>query len=223
MHNTSRVEGEPYGNLLSEKKFRGFPTMAYMDAEGEVLTSSMPRSVDGFRSVHAALGAEQALAAKAKAGKLSPADTGKWLIARMDLGKVELEAAQTEFASIEGKLSAEQKKEIGPRLVDMEVAQVMNSTGTAMRGKPQDEMEDALAEKYGAMLKAKKIPSDKAAARFWLPIMRSAERGKDEATATRAKTELEALAARDPSQKAMIERMLNPPARRESVPAAKIK
>ena len=198
--------------------------MAYMDAEGEVLTSSMERSVAGFEKVYVALGAEQKLAAQAKAGKLSATDTGKWLLARMDLGKVQLEAAQTEFASIEGKLSAELKKEIAPRLVDLELAQVMSEANAAMRArKPREEVAAEVGGKLKAMLEAKKIPSDGSALMFWAQLLQAGKTDADEALEARAKTELEALAARDPSKKTSVERILNPPVRRESVPAARIK
>lgn len=224
MHNTSHVEGEPYGNLLREKGFGGFPTMAYLDAEGEVLTSSMPRSVEGFQKVHGALGAEQAFAAKAKAGKLSPTDTAKWLLARIDLGKVQLDAAQTEYASIEGKLSADLKKEIAPKLIDLEFAQVMTAANAASRArKPREEVTAEVTAKLKAMLEAKKIPSDASAFNFWAQLLQAGKRDGDEALEARAKTELEALASRDPSKKTAVERVLNPPVRRESVPAAKIK
>lgn len=195
-----------------------------MDAEGEVLTSSMDRSVAGFEKVYGALGAEQALAAKAKAGKLSPTDTAKWLLARMDLGKVQLEAAQTEFASIESKLSADLKKEIAPKLVDLELAEVMSAANAAMRAKKsREEVTAEVTGKLKAMLAAKKIPSDGSAIMFWAQLLQAGKSDGDEALEARAKTELEALAARDPSKKATVERMLNPPVRRESVPAAKIK
>ncbi len=204
------MKDEPYGNLLAEKKFTGFPTLCYMDAEGEVLTKSIDRSVDGFQRVHAALAAETELAAKAKSGKLTPADSMKLLVTRIDLGKVDLDAAKTELAGFESKLTAEQKAEIGPRIIDLEMAKVMSSAPRPRTAEEAQAAQAELANKLKAMVEANRIPSDRQAITFWGLLLRD----KDEAIVARAKKELAALAERDPGQKARIDRILNPPVRR---------
>ena len=37
LHNTSQVDDEPYPDLLSEKGFRGFPSVAVMDSVGDII------------------------------------------------------------------------------------------------------------------------------------------------------------------------------------------
>ena len=48
LHNTSRVDDEPYPRLLQEKGFGGFPSLCFMDADGNVLITQGQRSVAAF-------------------------------------------------------------------------------------------------------------------------------------------------------------------------------
>src|SRR5688572_20835245 len=51
LHNTSKVEGEPYPKLPKEKGVR-IPSVCFMDADGNVLTKG-GRSVKAFVETHA--------------------------------------------------------------------------------------------------------------------------------------------------------------------------
>src|SRR5687768_3533771 len=89
LHNTSRVEGVKYDDLLRVKGFNSFPTLAFMDAEGEVLTSQVPRSVSGFQQTAAALRELGELRKAEKEGKLAGDAAARLLLAQIDLGTVE--------------------------------------------------------------------------------------------------------------------------------------
>ena len=41
LHNTSRVDSEPYPNLLYEMGGIGFPTVSYLDAEGRLRSEDL--------------------------------------------------------------------------------------------------------------------------------------------------------------------------------------
>ncbi len=45
VHITTRIEGHPYDDLLRKSGFNSFPTLAILDENGTVLTSSMDRTV----------------------------------------------------------------------------------------------------------------------------------------------------------------------------------
>lgn len=48
MHNTSRVDDDPYPRLLSEKGGTGFPSLFFLDETGDVLLKQGSRTVDAF-------------------------------------------------------------------------------------------------------------------------------------------------------------------------------
>ncbi len=219
-----------------------------MDAEGEVLTSSMDRSVAGFQKTATALGEVAELDKAEKAGKLHGDAAARLILAKIDLGKLDFAAAQPSVASLSG-VSPEFKKKLDARLLDLEIGgifskhqtaampeqqklmQAMRPAGGAQPSKEErdaaqaamteltNSTQDAIAADLLALVEKGAVPADKTAARFWQTLMRHAERHKNDAMSKRAKGEMEALAKRDPEQKDMIERMLNPGAAR---PAARI-
>ncbi|HLU37900.1 MAG TPA: hypothetical protein VK081_00850 [Planctomycetota bacterium] len=192
-----------------------------MDASGDVLTSAVPRTVPAFHRTLDALLALQALTEKAKAGKLDPEETGKYLTARIDLGQLDFAAARKEFAAVADKLGADQRKAIEAKLVDLEVQSVL-AKQTQMRGQPREAIEDALAEDFGRMLTEGKIPSDAHALNFWLILHNAARRRGDDAMLERARNELTALGARNTQLQRRIDALLNPQ-QRGTVPATPVR
>lgn len=230
------------------KGFRGFPSLAFMDAEGEVLTSNIERSVSGFDKTAAALAAQRELAAANKAGKLDAEGAAKLLNAELDLGKLDFAAASKRVAALPAGLSAATKTALEQRMVDLEVMAIFAKHQEAVQSEQQklamalrpvdgkapekevaeatraqmvklnDGVQDAQAADFTKLIEAKRIPSDKVAVRFWNTLRLHAQRHKDDAMAQRAKQEMEAIATRQPDQKQMIERMLNPTQGRGAVP-----
>ena len=64
MHNTSRVDDEPYPQLLQEKGFGGFPSLCFMDAGGNVLVRQSARTVVAFEGTASRLNSLFELRAK---------------------------------------------------------------------------------------------------------------------------------------------------------------
>ncbi len=54
LHVTTRVDTDKYQTLLRDKGFRGFPSLAFLDAEGEVIAKhSGPRTLEGVKATSA--------------------------------------------------------------------------------------------------------------------------------------------------------------------------
>lgn len=254
LHNTSRIEGEKYDKLLSEKGFRGFPSLAFMDAEGEVLTSSMARKVTSFEQTAAALAQVAELSKADKEGKLEGDAAAKFILASIDLGKMDLAEATRRRGAIKGPLSAASTGDLDAKMTDLEVTSIiakhqeeaapkrnelMQSLRPAAGGEPPsveerqevttklteiaNQVNENIAADLERMIEAKRLPSDKHAYSFWQYVYRSATQRKDAHAIERAKKELTALATRAPEHKAMIERLLNPPAAGAVRPATPIR
>lgn len=194
---------------MREKGFGGFPTLAFLDANGDVLTSRVPRTVAGFRTVAAALATDAELAAALAKGTLDPDTSAKLLLAQVTLGKVDAEAFRTRADAITGTLSAANRKAIETQRVDFEVAAIFTKHQKgAQPGNDPSAMQDAVAKELEVLLAAGKVPSDQAAWRYWLFLRLSAQRRGDTAMERRATDEMRALAERDPSLRPMIDLML---------------
>lgn len=221
LHNTSRVQGVKYDGLLREKGFGGFPTLAFMDAEGAVLTSSVERSVAGFKRSAEALAALSKLEAADKQKPLQGDEAVKLLFAQLDLGKVKFGDAKARLDSLQG-VSEANLKAIAQRAVDFDIGEVFTKHRASLQNVPAAEraaaaakMQEAIAKDLQAMADAGKVPSDKGAFQFWQTLYSAAQRAGDAAGLERAKKQLEALAERDPSSKRRVEMLFNPPKRGE--------
>ncbi|MDF1798458.1 MAG: hypothetical protein P1V81_04730 [Planctomycetota bacterium] len=86
LHITTRITDHPYDSLLREKGFGGFPSLAFMDADGEVLGQPKDRSVESFAATADALVRIKAVAADAAAKK--PHAATELLLLEYALGRV---------------------------------------------------------------------------------------------------------------------------------------
>ncbi len=164
------MEDEPYPTLLQEKGFGGFPSLAFMDAEGEVLASPADRSVDGFNKTLNSVEAYLELKAKADSGDKSVANA--LFVAEVQLGKVEFAEAKTRYAALNG-LSAEERKLIDQELLNMEVADVIGRVQS--RQITSEEATATLAE----LAKADRVPTGMYAPTFWSVVLQHADQNKD--------------------------------------------
>lgn len=159
LHITTRIEGMKYDGLLGEKGFRGFPSLAFMDAEGEVIHTQGDRSVEGFEKSLVALAKLKELEAKVAAGDKAAA--WELLIAKWDLGMLEREDVETAKASMK-ELNDKQKAKLAWMLVELEVNEL--SAATRVRDAEQ-----------------RKVALEKAAKRFQEILASKHELGKDTA------------------------------------------
>ncbi len=186
-HITSRVPGEKHGNLLSEKGGRGFPHMAALDSDGNVIAVHQGRrDPSGFAETMKAASRFMDLVKKAEAG--DKAAKFEVLVHRLKMGS--LSGPEAEKAAGElGPLSKEQQKTLEGLLADAAVRGVLEG----MTRDPNSRLE--AGKKFLEMKKAgKPAPSGEREFQvYWILMMDYAEKQKDAATFEEA---LKALKAR---------------------------
>ena len=166
---TTHIEGRAHEDLLAEVGGRGFPTMKYMDADGNVLGEPSGRDVAAFESTLSAIEAVFALEKRIEAGE-EGLEVDLFL-AKLDMGSYKYEAAKRKFESLE-KLTDEQKKMIAAKLVNLEVEDLLN-------GLTSDDDVPAVAKRFKEMLDAGTIPTGDMGGMFWNILAYQAEKDKD--------------------------------------------
>lgn len=158
LHVTTRIEGRAHEGLLMEKGFRGFPSLAFMDAEGEVIGKPAERNAAGFDSTLTALTNYQALAKRVADGEEGL--DAELLLVEQALGKVEGDEFATRAKALEN-VTKVQQAQIDQVLIDNEVLQL---AGSARGGGLE-----AAAKRFIEMLESKKMPGDSPRIRgaFW--------------------------------------------------------
>lgn len=192
LHNTSRVEDEPYPKLLQEKGFGGFPSLCFMDADGNVLTKPQARTVASFRESHASTKALTVL--RAKGDKTTPAEQRELFLAELKLGLVK--AADIQARADKVKLSDADKALVAGKLVDAEIGEAMANARTAGPEKT--------AEALVAIHKSGRKPSGDVSPNYWVQLLSHAAKQKDGALADDAYAALEAKLGKDKNAERMF-------------------
>lgn len=117
-HVTTQIDGRPDDDLMRQKEFRGFPSLAIMDAEGEVVKRDVGRTVEAMSSAIDAVQSYTTLKAKVDAGAKDLA--AKLFVAEVRLGKIDVDEAKARLAKF--KLTGEDKKLIDGLIFDKELA-----------------------------------------------------------------------------------------------------
>ena len=172
LHNTSRVEDEKYPTLLQDKGFRGFPSICFMDADGNVLTKP-GRSVQAFVDTHAETLSLSSLRSK----KARTAAEDKQLF--LNELKLDLIAAdQIQARADQLQLDAAEKALVAGKIVDTEVQ--------ALLGKMRENGPEKTAAAAAEMAKAGKVPSAAMSGAFWNQVLTHASKQKDPTLAQQA-------------------------------------
>ncbi len=158
LHNTSRVEDEPYPRLLQEKGFGGFPSLCFMDAEGNVVVKQGQRSVAAFESTRQGLQRLFDLRAEvAKGGKGKAGLEKKLLFAEIELQMLSPDEAKKRADKL--TLDKDEAARLDQYLVGAEVRD--------LRARSRQLGVDEVASKIAAMAKAGKKPGSDEAPYFW--------------------------------------------------------
>jgi hypothetical protein len=176
LHVTTKIDGHPYDGLLKEKGFGGFPTLAFADAEGQVLGQPGERSVASFAAARDALVALPDVEARAAAGE--PTARVELLLLEHALAKVRGPEFIERAAAVRGDATPEQIVRLDRILLDERARQF------AMRTYQGDEREkDAAIAGMRAMIAAGELPTPRgnAAITFWSALARHAEQTGDTA------------------------------------------
>jgi hypothetical protein len=172
LHITSRIKDDKYQGLLQEKGGRGFPHLAFLDEEGNVLAKPAKRSVAGFtETLTTAVPEFFALKKKAATGK--DADKAAFLMRRFELGH--LDPAQMTKAIGKGTiLNPEQIKQITGKLAEAKVAKI--TKGVNFR---DESTFGPMAKKLLALEKSDGLPPGSPGLNAWFIIMGDAHERKD--------------------------------------------
>jgi hypothetical protein len=173
-HITSQVDGEPHAALLREKGGTEFPYVAFLDADGNVISKEKQRTVAGFRASTSRIARLRELAPKAAT---EPAAAAEMLATQLQLGAVLFVEAQQRAATWTNLPDAT-RRILDQALIDAEVDQWI----TQSHGKDATE---AANERLLAMLAAHLIPSGETARLFFSRVLFAASERRD-ATAYRA-------------------------------------
>jgi 3-deoxy-D-manno-octulosonate 8-phosphate phosphatase KdsC-like HAD superfamily phosphatase len=152
-HVTTRIEGRKHDGLLSEKGFGGFPSIAAMDENGDIIAKlSGGRDVAGFEAMMASGAKFMEIRGKAE----KTLDDEVFLLKHdIEMGNADLAAAKDRVAKLEG-LSDEQKKEIDGLLTDLEI---MDAMGNPTSREEAEALQKTAQAKFAEMHAAGRQPT----------------------------------------------------------------
>lgn len=170
-HVTTQIEGRPDDDLLSQKGFRGFPSLAILDAEGEILKKDIGRTVEAMNTAVDAVSEYNSLKQKIASG--AKGLEAKLFVAEVRLGKIDVAEAEAKLAKF--KLTGDDKKLVDSLIFDKEFSDWLDQARSRKLAAP---------EFFGKVLKAYKAgrrPSEggEAAPMFWQFLLQGAEDAAD--------------------------------------------
>jgi hypothetical protein len=185
VHNTSHLDDEPYPTLLRDKGFNSFPTLCFMEADGNVLGKPLQRTVAGFEKTMALLKERQELAGKPD----DDATKARRFMVALGLGELKEQQVRDENGQL--KLSPADRAEVELALVDYDF--------TAIQAKlTKKQLTPAQGDTLVAeMLKQGHIPSESRASGFWTMVLQYAAGVKDVKMAEQAFGELDKRYGKD--------------------------
>ena len=153
-HITTHIKDQPHDDLLGKVGGRGFPTIAALDADGNVIGHLRgQRNVSGFEGLMSSA-KETSTQLRNLAQKASKGDAA----AKLELFEKKLQLKHFDFAAAQaaykalGKVSDDVKKRIEAQLAGLEVASIFAKV------KPNKKSQIAAGEKLAAMVKAGREP-----------------------------------------------------------------
>lgn len=181
LHNTSRVEDEPYPKLLSEKGFGGFPSICFMDETGEVTVRALQREIGSLTRARTRL--DELAVARAKVAKAEAAGKPDAAAAR-DLLFVEIELQMVTPEQVRERAKTMQlgdadRERLESFFVDAEVR--------TARAKARELGAEEIGKRFAGMVETGRLPSGEAEANyFWQMVLGHASKQRDAKLAQRA-------------------------------------
>ena len=204
MHNTSRVDGEPYPRLLQEKGFGGFPSLCFMDADGNVLVRQSARAVAAFDATATRLKSLFELRAKVESLR---ADDSK----AADAAKAERELlfVEMELQCVAADVAKQRAEKLGLGKDDMAVVEqyLVGAEIRELRSKARELGPEETSKRIAEMAKAGKTPPKDQESFFWQMALTWASKNGDGELGQRAFDVLDKLPAPD-SMKSRLRTML---------------
>ncbi|MBK8098705.1 MAG: hypothetical protein IPK26_16455 [Planctomycetes bacterium] len=194
------MPGRKHGELRAQKQLPGLPSLAFLDAEGQVLVK-VPFDQFTIEGLDASSRRAQRyvdLRADVAAGKADPA--APLLLLRLEEGQLELPAAQAERERIGVIANKELQTAIDTRLVDLRIATALRAAGQAERHR--------LGPEFFAMLRDGPKPSAHASRGFHYAMLEWAELQGDAAAFRMALDDLTRVLTITDAGKAWVEPLL---------------
>jgi len=135
----THIEGRKDDDLLTVYGFRGFPSLAFLDAEGNKIKDQRERTVKGFQATADYLG----LKAKVEAGDKSAAIP--YFFAQMKLGDIDFKGAQKKVKTL--KLSKEQMAHYTEALIPLLATLPLDAAKIELKGLKLSEKQYANAQR----------------------------------------------------------------------------
>ena len=188
LHNTSKVDDEPYPNLLREKGGNGFPTVSFLAEDGRLLKQvGYPITLEEIQSDHDAL-----LAWRDLKKQVAEGDTSKQkelFLLELRNGMIGHDEAVAEKAKLQ--LTEEEKTTVEQQLTDLEFNEIL-------RGVAREADMAPAGKKFYAMYKAGRIPHTQQDTSFWQFMFAYAGAEKDADKFDELLTAAKKLYANDP-------------------------
>lgn len=170
LHNTSQVADEPYPNLLAEKGGIGFPTMSYLDAEGNLLKQvGHETPVAELEKAYGELQTWTSLRAAVESGKATAKQEAELFRLELAMGNRSYAEMKARYASV--KIPPGDKDAVEQQLVNLQFSEILRATPRA---------EQHLGgEKFLAMFREGRIPNTSTETSFWQYMFAFAAKQKD--------------------------------------------
>ena len=196
MHNTSHVDDEPYPDLLRDKGFGGFPSLCFMDPEGNLVAQQRERTTAAFgRTLEQVRGPvleqhkqRQDLEAKARSGDAAAAKQ----LFLADLAT--LTEAEIKAGMLRHKLDKHDLALVDQARTDLELKAILARKDGA----------EKIAQEVALLAKAGRRPSPNQAVAFWTQALQYAAAQKDGPFAGEMLAEVEGLAAENHAVQARL-------------------
>lgn len=151
LHITTRIPGHPHDDLLTRFGGRGFPTLAFLDAEGRKLMEySGPRTTKGFEQALEEVQEFLDLEARAAAGEAKAAT--ELLIRQLALQWFDFEEAKAKVEALT-EVSSKQRKLLDQLLIDTEVRGLADSHGDSRSKRVE------AGKRFLELFEAKQLPA----------------------------------------------------------------
>lgn len=145
----TKIDGREHDELLRTYGFGGFPSLAILDGDGEMVTNKVDRNLESMAAKAGSAMGYLKMKAAAEAGDADPAE---WYLLRLRMGAMDFETASKEREGI--SFSAEQVAEVANGVFALEMAQ-LRSTAWGRGSTPEQRAaaEERIYEAYTSGLR----------------------------------------------------------------------
>ncbi|PCJ51705.1 MAG: hypothetical protein COA70_13730 [Planctomycetota bacterium] len=169
LHITTHIEGRPNDDLLAQMGGRGFPSLRFIDADGNVLGEPSGHSVAEFESTLVAIVNIQELEQRIDAGEEDLEDD--LFLAKLRMGVIPFVFAKAKVASLKN-LSEEQQAEVAQLIINLEVTSLLG-------GRKTTEGFQYATQRFLEMMRVETMPIGDVLGDFWYHLHQHAEKQED--------------------------------------------